>query len=509
MNTPLKLCHFQTPYPNPHDFGSWRACAGVARSEEMNKILGGTAADRKTFTNRLVYCSQVDQAWVICLWKAGVLDQETTATLLNGLQTLLDSGEFAMGGENSLIPVLGGDEDLASLINLGRTMQEPMSRLQLRDMLINFFGFYFDFMETLLAFAKEHRDAIMPGHTHFSQANPITLANYILSVYDCMERGLDQLELSYKLINKNSGGCGATSGTVWPVDRHLMTRLLGMDDLLEVTYDCEASQDHTMHLMFSIANIVATLSKMTMDMEIWGLEEIGMVFIDPSLAGVSSMMPQKCHNGEINEHLRDKICTILGDAATGLMRIKGEPHGDVLAMYFFPEKGLESLIQSKEVVRRAEVLIRHVQTRPETMLRLVKEGYSCMTEVVVHLVREKGYGGRRAHRMCAYLTRMAREQGIKATELTGGMLDEAARNCGEEPPKLSTESLQNCLDPVSFIENHNHTGGPAPSETLRMVEARRKRLAEARDRQQARIGRIAQGRELLSTEIADVCTLKS
>jgi len=505
MSKPVHLRRFDTAYPNPYDYGNWRACPGVEKSQELVRIENEADEDRTTYTNRLVYCSKTDLAWVVCLHKAGVLDRETSAKLLKGLKTVLESGEYGMGGEKSLIPVLDNDEDLGSLINLGRTMQEPMSRLQMRDMLVDFFGYFHELMDTLLDFAEKHVDAVMPGHTHFSQANPITLANYALSVYDNMARGLEQLELSYKLVNKNSGGCGATSGTVWPVDRELMTRLLGMDELLEVTYDCEASQDHTLHAMFSVASIAATLSKLTMDIEIWGLEEIGMVHIDPSHCGVSSMMPQKCHNGEITEVLRDKICDILGDAATGLMRTKGEPHGDVLAMYFFPEKGMETLIRGKEVIRRVEVMLRNVHTHPDTMLRLVRDGYSCMTEVVVHLVGEKGYGGRRAHRICATLSRIARERKIKAPDLTGEMLDEAARACEEEPPKLSTEVLQKCLDPREFINSHNNIGGPAPSETERMVRNRRTALAEARKRQEARVQRIEEGRKVLESEISAIC----
>ena len=509
MPYPVKLREFTTPYPNPHDYGDWRACPGVPRNYASSSIARECEADRETYGNRLVYCSQTDQAWVVCLHQAGVLDRATAAKLLRGLQSLLASGKPGTGGESSLIPVLDNDEDLASLINLGRTMQEPMSRLQLRDQLNSFLGCFHGFMETVLAFAEQHAHTIMPGHTHFSQANPITLANYALSIFDNMDRGLEQLELSYKLINKNSGGCGATSGTVWPVDRHLMTRLLGMDALLEVTYDCEASQDHTLHLMCALANIAATLSKLTLDVEIWSLEEMDMLGIDPALAGVSSMMPQKCHNGELPESIRNTICDVLGLAVTGLMRVKGEPHGDVLSMYFFPQKGMDALIKSKEAVRRVELLLRNVRAQPENMLRLVREGYSCMTEVVVHLVRECGYGGRRAHRMCATLVRLARERGVKAPGLTGGMLDEAARACGEEAPHLTTETLQCCLDPVAFIDSHNQTGGPAPSETERMVRLRREGLAQARERHEARLRKVALGGEMLEQEMAAICGLQA
>lgn len=504
MPYPIQLQRDDTLYPNPEDHGNWRACPGVPASNALWPIRADTANDWATYADRLQYCTQADKTWVVCLHRAGVLDGPTATSLLDGLQKLLDSGASGQGGENALIPVLGGDEDLASLINLGRTMQEPMSRLQMRDMMNEFFDHFHDFMDTILSFAERHTEAIMPGHTHFSQANPITLANYALSIFDNMQRGLDQLELSYDMVNRNSGGCGSTSGTVWPVDRQLMTELLGMDSLLEVTYDCEASQDHTMHLICSIANIAATLSKLTMDIEIWGLEEVDMVRVDPSLAGVSSMMPQKCHNGEVTEDLRNIICDLLGNVSTGFLRTKAEPHGDVLSMYSFPTKGLDSLIIGKLVVRRSAVLLDGLHANTENMLRLVKQGYSCMTEVVVYMVKELGYGGRRAHRICANLTRNARAAGIPAPELTAAMLDDAARQCGERVPGMSTEDLQKCLDPVAFIHNHGQTGGPAPKETARLIAKRRETMIVAREQQQARRDRVAAGQKLLADAIAEI-----
>lgn len=315
---------------------------------------------------------------------------------------------------------------------------------------------------------------------------------------------MEQLELSYGLINKNSGGCGATSGTVWPVDRHLLTALLGFDELLEVTSDREASQDHTMHLLFSPGNIVNTLGKVTMDIEIWGLEEIDMVRVDRSPAGASSMRPQKCHNGGHTESLRNKISDLLGTVTSGMFATKAEPHGDVVAMWAFPNRAFQALAGAKAIIRTFGVAIENLHTRKETMLEHVRQGYSCMTEVVVHMVKELGYGGRRSHRICAHLVRMARDRNIPAPELTGEMLDEAARLCDEEPPGLDTATLQRCLDPVAFIESHNNTGGPAPSETKRMLSARQQRIQDARGRQQARRRRVKQGEELLAEEVAAV-----
>jgi argininosuccinate lyase len=256
--------------------------------------------------------------------------------------------------------------------------------------------------------------------------------------------------------------------------------------------------------MFSLTNIVNTLSKFTMDIEIWGLEEIDMMRIDRCFAGVSSMMPQKCHNG-IVESLRTGICDLMGQMMTGVLYTKAEPHGDVMAMYDFPRKGIDALARGKAIIRTMDVFMQSLHPNKEKMLELVRNGYSCMTEVVVYLVKEKGYGGRRSHRICAHLSRIARDRNVKAPGLTGEMLDEAARICGEEPPGLTTADLQKCLDPVEFIKNHNNIGGPAPSETMRMLKTRREEIAKAKERQEDRRRRVGNGEKLLNKEINVIC----
>ena len=62
---------------------------------------------------------------------------------------------------------------------------------------------------------------------------------------------------------------------------------------------------------------------------------------------------------------------------------------------------------------------------------------------------------------------------------------------------MSEEQLREALDPVHFVKVTNSRGGVAPEEVARMIEVRRKRLAEARTRHLARIERLEQGRAKL------------
>jgi argininosuccinate lyase len=215
-------------------------------------------------------------------------------------------------------------------------------------------------------------------------------------------------------------------------------------------------------------------------------------------------MPQKCHPGGENETIRGRVCGVIGQTMAAIATCEGEPHQDLVTMMNLPQRAIEALADGKSCVRVFGGLLRNIYPQKETMLNYVRQGYSCMTEVVVHMVRELGYGGRRAHRSCATLVRLARERGIPAPKLTGEMLDEAARAVEEEPPGIDTATLQRLLDPVAFIESHSNTGGPAPVEARRMLADRRRKLAAARERQAERVQKVEDGRALLASEIARI-----
>lgn len=89
-------------------------------------------------------------------------------------------------------------------------------------------------------------------------------------------------------------------------------------------------------------------------------------------------------------------------------------------------------------------------------------------------------------------------------EQTGALLDEAARISDEEPPRLSTEEVREQLDPVEFIKRHNNLGDPAPEESRRMIDLRRKTLAVAGSRHAERLARLEKAAKRLDAEIEAV-----
>ena len=471
-------------------------CPGVPPSDDRTAVDRRLGAELKRTGDARPALSATDKAWTVMLHKQGLVPREVAAKLL----TVLDGG----GGEVYLKQALDGDEDTASVVNLGRTLQEPMSRLRLREKLLDVLDLALRCLGTLLDTAEANVDTVMAGQTHLSHAQPTTYGAYLIAVHDGLARSLDLLDVAYRHTNMCSAGCGACSGTGWSVDRALVANLLGFDSLVESAYDCEPGQDHTLHILFALSSLGVTLSRTAMDFNIWGMEEVAMIRVDPAWHGVSSMMPQKSIPGSQFERIRMEASIVIGDMVRGVVSNKGEPYADMLPIYEGWRGALTALCHIEKALGYLNGLMPNTTPDRARMLDYAREGFSATPDLAVKLIRDKGYGGRRAHRICATMVRSARERGIKAHETTGELLDEAARIAAETPPGLSTDDVREMLDPVKFIERHDSLGDPHPDESRRLIARRRQALTQTRKRQADRAARIEQAAERLDEEVRSI-----
>ncbi len=263
-----------------------------------------------------------------------------------------------------------------------------------------------------------------------------------------------------------------------------MAELLGMDGVVEPTFDCEFSQDHSLNMLFAFSNLAVHISRYAINHYIWALDEVEMIRTQPVMCGVSSFMSQKCDSGSAYEKVRMYSSELIGETTKAMTVLKGEPHMDVLPTMHGPQYAINGMVIGRRCVRLFKYCLDNVVLQKERMLEIVREGYSCTTELVVYMVRELGYGGRLAHSIVATMVRQAREKGIKAYECTGEMLDQAAEYLSQKKPGMDTETVRKCLDPVAFIHSHNQLGGTAPEENKRLLIERKKTLSDALKRQQ-------------------------
>ena len=141
-------------------------------------------------------------------------------------------------------------------MHIGRSrndMGHAQRRIYLRDQTERLIGAVIEFQRQLIEKAEENVDTLMPGYTHIRQAQPVTLAHYILAHVEAAARTVERLEGVYSRANLSTMGAAAFAGTSWDVDRNRVMELLGFDALLENTTDAVATTDYAIELASAIA----------------------------------------------------------------------------------------------------------------------------------------------------------------------------------------------------------------------------------------------------------------
>ncbi|HBE03920.1 MAG TPA: hypothetical protein DC049_15805, partial [Spirochaetia bacterium] len=441
---------------------------------------------------------------IVMLHEKGFID----TAIVKKLRPILEKTktEKGYGGEDYLKQNLPDhDEDTAAAVNFGRTLQEPMARLAMRESLLYLFDELLLALENILNVAAENLDTIMAGQSHWSHAQPTTFAAYLLSVHDQLARGLEQMETAYKHVNRNSAGCGACSGTGWPVNRERITELLGFDETIELTYDCEAAMDERLTTLFAASNIAVSLSRTAIDFNVWTTAEWNLFYVDMAWRGVSSFMPQKANPGNKFERTRIACNEVLGKMMNTIFSFKNEPIQDILPVCGSDKYVMEGLAHLERALGIYRCMLQNTKPDRARMKKLLKEGYSGAPDLAVTLIRKKNFGGRSAHRICATMVRIARERNIKPYECTGVLLDEAARISNDPEPRLTDSEVQDSMSLDNFFIKHCNLGDPNPDESARLLEKRRVQLKIFREKQTARRESIKAAMKKLDDSMEAIC----
>jgi argininosuccinate lyase len=468
----------------------------------------------KDFTDTRFYS---EKSWVVMLIRQGIIERGQGAELLRAIVELeregsardpsrpvfTPSSSFSIWSlENRLSERIG--EDLAGNINIGKTLPEPHARLKARDKTLDVLDSLLGFLKCLLDVAASNLETVMPGYTHMSQAQPTTFGHYLLSVHDPLMRAAGELESAYLNTNRSTLGCGALAGSSWPLDRDLVAQLLGFGGVLENTNDCVASADFSVSTLAALANIMIAISRLTLDLQLWGMEEIGMLGVPESYSDTSSMMPQKKNYGGQLERVRLDSAKVIACLQEAAVLPKNEPFSDMLAVLRMRYPLLEALcIVEKDLVILSGFLST-VVPRKERMLELAKKGFSSAAELANLIVRTRGIPYRRAHHITGTLVRLADERGVSASQVDASLVDEASRLVTGESVGLSNEQIQVALDPRQFVAAHDVRGGVAPRETERMCRQRRRELEQAVKRQSHRRQVLQQAKARLQREVEEL-----
>ena len=447
--------------------------------------------DAKTYYYRPMLAANRAQA--VMLYRCGIITRENAAALLQALAQVdadgLDQLAYRSGVEdlffaveNRLIEIAGAE--YGGNLQLARSRNDlgyALTRLALRPLLLEAADALLSLRESLLAFAREHLETLMPGYTHTQPAQPTTMAHYIAGILACLQRDSARLRFAYATNNQSPLGAAALTGTAFPIDRELSARLLGFDEIQLSTYDSIGASDNMTDVAGALSTLGVNLSRFSKDMLFWATQESGAIRIDESFLQISSIMPQK-RNPVVLEHLRARISRMMAQAQGITLQCHNIPFGDtqdiedeIIPLLF------GSLETAVEVLRLYGAVVDTLGVDVEHLRGRAIAGFTTVTELADTLVREAGLPFRQAHSLVAALVRHAQAGGLTPTDLTAASLRSVAAETLGRPVELSDEAFARALDPRAFVESRVLPGGAAPSATGAVLAAQENAVGEDRD----------------------------
>jgi argininosuccinate lyase len=449
---------------------------------------------------------ETNKAWAVMLVETGIVADEPGAQLVDAILALEAEGPTALGDfdpryeyfyshmERWLIEHAG--EEIAGEINIGRTRPEPLTRMVLRERLLDVTDEVTALARQLLDLAEREAETVMPQWTHFQHAQLSTLGHYFLAIANALERDVDRLLAAFDATDACTLGCGALAGTSYPVDRQLVARLLGFSRVRENTIDAVSGGDHLLEATAAVANLMVTLSRLCQDLYIWHTEEFGFVTVADEYAGSSSMMPQK-KNAYPFEYVRARAAHAIGDATSAFGTLHNTNYQDIkdVEEEMVPP-AFRTLTEASRSLRLLGGTIGSMEIHRERMLAQSGTGFAAATELAAMIHRESDLSARTAHRIVGNLVLRASKQGRSGADVDLDLVNESARAVlGHDLDSIDEAAVRRAMDPRGFVEAHAVEGGPAPDRVREGVAAARTRLSG--ERVSAARGRIRAAHEEL------------
>ena len=161
-----------------------------------------------------------------------------------------------------------------------------------------------DLFDLLTEQSEKYKDDLLPGYTHLQLAMPSSFGLWFGAYAESLVDDLVTVQAAYKIVNKNPLGSAAGYGSSFPINRKMTTELLGFDDLnYNVVYAQMGRGKSERIVASSLANIAATLSKLSMDATLFLNQNFDFISFPEELTTGSSIMPHK-KNPDVFELIR-------------------------------------------------------------------------------------------------------------------------------------------------------------------------------------------------------------
>jgi len=441
--------------------------------------------DSLPFDYRLIkHDVRASVAWAEALAEAGVLTAEEQDTITTALRDVaaaaaMDLDAVRAAGEEDvhsfvearLVERIG---DLGKKLHTGRSRNDQVAtdlRLWVREQVAARAEELRSVQEALIELARRESGAVIPGMTHLQPAQPVPFAHWCLAYFEMLDRDAARFEQAHRSAGLCPLGSGALAGTAYPIDRHALARRLGFDGPTRNSLDAVSDRDFALEALHATAVCGLHLSRIAEDLIIFASKPFSIVRLDDSVAGGSSLMPQK-KNPDALELIRAKSGRLLGAHTALAVTLKGLP----LAYNKDLQEDKEPLFDAMDTLslclRVLARVLAGMTIDAEAARAAATDGCTNATDLADYLVQSAGMPFRDAHHAAGKIVLAAIERNVPLEELPMEVFRSFA-------PQIQND-VYDALALKAVLERRNVPGGAAPSRVAEALVHARERLSQAR-----------------------------
>ncbi len=429
------------------------------------------------------FLDQVNKASIVMLAETAIVPGPLAAHIARSIAQLIELDRQSpprhtadyLDYEPRLLALSGPE---GSRLHTGRSRQDlasTLSRMNLRAGLLAEIAALVTARERLLELAGRHFETIIPCYTHGVQAQPTTLAHYLLALAAMLARQTDRLREAFARVDACPLGTAALATSSFPLDRHRLAMLLGFDSLLENAYDANhfAPVDCALDVANALAVMAVQLGQFAQDIHAQYSEPVPWFLLGSGeLTGVSSIMPQK-RNPAALEQLRAQSSILLGELQSVALLAHNTRSGMFDYRMYDPVPCTRPLLVISLFTRIVDAL----QVNRERALAEVDADYSTSTEIADVLLQQAQVPFRTGHHFASQLTDFGRARGLRLCEITHEQAAGIYRaQTGCDFP-LDAARFREAISPQYMVFGRRGLGGPQIEEATRMRAAASEAIA--------------------------------
>ncbi|MFX1465329.1 MAG: argininosuccinate lyase [Promethearchaeota archaeon] len=449
----------------------------------------------------------INKAHCIMLDECGIIDDKQSKQILKALNALdpemkLDPmlEDVHMNVEARVIEQIG--EDIGGRIHTAKSRNDQQNtalRMITREDILLVAKTVLNLIKTLLNFAKEHVDTLMPGYTHLQRAQPITLAHHFLSHVNALFRNVNRLIDVFPRVNMCPMGAAALATTTFPISRERISELLGFNKLMDNSIDAVSSRDFLLEVLSIYSIIMQYLSQISEELILWSTSEFSYLELPDIFTSTSSIMPQK-KNASVPELIRAKAATVFGDLMTSLAMIKALPQSynlDLQELTRYLWHGFEITYSSVNMLTGC---IEGISVDKNRMKEMCVNSFITATDLADFLVSHTKLPFRTTHRLVSNIVLELLEMGRKKlTDLDKDLFDKICLETINNKLDIDFNKLIQTIDPMESVKSRKIIGGPSPDTVRSAIMNKENELEKLTNKISSLIDFLEQAKEKLGT----------